>query len=124
VPQFDVNPLELFKPTINGCTIPAPRWVHNTGKASVLIFTDGAAPSNGLPDARAGCGIVFRPDGQSSISFPLERSQDDMHLGTSCSHWSPQIAVLAQRGLCLFAGYVNGWVRGSEKDSARVKENW
>ena len=83
-PQSDANPLDLFKPTINACTVPAPRWVYTdqTGKASVLIFTDGAVPNNGSPDARAGCGIVFRPDGQASISFPLEQSQEG-HAPTS-----------------------------------------
>lgn len=83
VAQANANPLDIFKPTINGCTVPAPRWIHtyDTGKHSILIFTDGAAPNNGRPDARAGCGVVFRPDGKGSLSFPLELSPN--HAPTS-----------------------------------------
>lgn len=79
-----MGPLSLFKPTINACTVPAPRWVHkdDTGKVSVLIFTDGAAANNGRSNVRAGCSVVFRPDGQGSLSFPLERSQEG-HAPTS-----------------------------------------
>jgi ribonuclease HI len=82
--QTDGNPLDLFKPAINACSVPAPRWVHtdSMGKVSLLVFTDGAAPNNGRADVRAGCGVVFRPDGKSSISFPLERSKDG-HAPTS-----------------------------------------
>ncbi|KAF9480795.1 ribonuclease H-like protein [Pholiota conissans] len=71
------DPLTIFTPMINLCSLPAPRWVRldTTGgnKHEILIFTDGSAPDNGLPNVRAGCGITFRPDGRGEYSFPLER---------------------------------------------------
>ena len=72
----DQDPLTIFTPMINACSVPAPRWVHvdSAGLGTVLIFTDGAAINNGQPDAKAGCGIVFvparpRPKG---VAFRLE----------------------------------------------------
>lgn len=74
---YDVHPLALFTPAVNGCSAPAARWVHtdNEGKASLLIFTDGSALGNGQAGARAGCGVVYSPLG-TGMSFPLERSPD------------------------------------------------
>jgi ribonuclease HI len=72
----DQDPLTIFTPMINACSIPAPRWVHvdSAGLGTVLLFTDGAAINNGQPNAKAGCGIVFvparpRPKG---VAFRLE----------------------------------------------------
>lgn len=72
------GPLTVFTPMINAYSFPAPRWVlldpapHGTCHA-VLVFADGAAPDNGGADARAGCGVVVRPDGKAPVSFALER---------------------------------------------------
>lgn len=84
VAQPDTDPFNLFKPTMNACSFRAPRWVHtdNAARASVLIFTDGAAPNNGQANVRAGCGVVFRPDGKATVSFPLEESREG-HAPTS-----------------------------------------
>ncbi|KAF9467623.1 ribonuclease H-like domain-containing protein [Collybia nuda] len=74
----NVKPLDIFKPMINACSVPAPRWIYfdpSTHKASILIFVDGAAPNNGTSSVTAGCGVVFRPDGKGCISFPLERTK-------------------------------------------------
>ncbi|KAF8966438.1 ribonuclease H-like domain-containing protein [Flammula alnicola] len=75
------DPLTIFKPMINMCTVPGPRWVEmdKTGgsKHAILIFTDGAAPNNGLQNVRAGCGISIRPDGRGEFSFPLERVSNE-----------------------------------------------
>jgi len=59
----DQDPLYIFRPMTNACSIPAPRWAHigSDALATILIFTDGAAINNGRPNARAGCGIVFVP---------------------------------------------------------------
>ncbi|KIM74817.1 hypothetical protein PILCRDRAFT_827876 [Piloderma croceum F 1598] len=72
----DQDPLTIFTPMINACSVPAPRWVHvdSAGLGTVLLFTDGAAINNGQPNAKAGCGIVFvpalpRPKG---VAFRLE----------------------------------------------------
>lgn len=57
------DPLTIFTPMINACSVPAPRWVHvdGAGLGTVLLFTDGAAINNGKPNAKAGCGVVFVP---------------------------------------------------------------
>ncbi len=72
------GPLSVFSPMINGCSFRGLRWVlldpaPRTPRHAVLVFSDGAAPDNGGPDARAGCGVVVRPDGKCAVSFPLER---------------------------------------------------
>lgn len=72
------GPLAVFSPMINGCSFPGPRWVlldpaPRAPRHAVLIFADGAAPDNGSPDVRAGCGVVIRPDGKCAVSFALER---------------------------------------------------
>lgn len=71
------HPLTIFTPAVNLNTIPSARWIHtdNEGKASVFVFTDGAAPGNGQPGSRGGCGIVFSPL-HPGISIPLERAPD------------------------------------------------
>ena len=72
------DPLTIFRPMTNACSVPASRWVNigSDDLATVLIFTDGAALNNGQPNARAGCGIVFIPATPSSrpkgVSFSLE----------------------------------------------------
>jgi ribonuclease HI len=76
------DPLTIFKPMINMCSFPAPRWIQMDPEAdgtkhAVLIYTDGSAPENGLSDVRAGCGITIRPDGRGDFSFPLERVGPD-----------------------------------------------
>ncbi|KAH7928051.1 ribonuclease H-like protein [Leucogyrophana mollusca] len=67
------HPLDLFTPAMNISTVVEPRWVHtdNTHLASVLIFIKGAAVNDDQPNARAGCGLVFRP-GVRGFSFSLE----------------------------------------------------
>jgi ribonuclease HI len=71
----DQDPLTTFRPVTNACSVPAHRWanVGSDGLATVLIFTDGAAINNGLPNARAGCGIVFVPASPrpKGVSFRL-----------------------------------------------------
>jgi ribonuclease HI len=69
----DQSPLTIFKPMINACTVPAPRWIHvdDAGLATVLIFTDGAALNNGQPNASAGYGIVLTPGPTRGLSFRL-----------------------------------------------------
>ncbi|KAF8171821.1 RNase H domain protein [Pholiota molesta] len=49
------DPLTIFKPMINMCSFPAPRWIQMDPEAdgtkhAVLIYTDGSAPENGLSD--------------------------------------------------------------------------
>jgi ribonuclease HI len=63
---------------INANSIPAPRWIHvdDSGLAAILIFADGATINNGLPNARASCGIVFVPGSSRGISFPMPARYD------------------------------------------------
>ena len=75
----DQDPRNFFKPMLNAHpTNASPRWVEidpTPGgiQHAVLVYADGAAPSNGLLNVRAGCGIVYRPDKEEEdISFPLE----------------------------------------------------
>ncbi|TFK38675.1 ribonuclease H-like domain-containing protein [Crucibulum laeve] len=74
----DQDPLTLFKPMINACTIPELRYIRidRDGKPSVLLFTDGAALDNGRETVRAGCGVVIVPF-SDGLSFPLERVNDE-----------------------------------------------
>ncbi|KAF5310617.1 hypothetical protein D9619_007974 [Psilocybe cf. subviscida] len=59
------NPLDIFKPMINLNVFPGVRWVKldPTGGSNhaMLLFIDGAAPNNGRPSVRAGCGVGFTP---------------------------------------------------------------
>jgi ribonuclease HI len=60
-PPFATDtPLFLFKTRLNPAGT-APRFVHHNDSSKFLIFTDGACPRNGYPDARAGGGFVYRP---------------------------------------------------------------
>ncbi|KIJ98253.1 hypothetical protein K443DRAFT_133512 [Laccaria amethystina LaAM-08-1] len=69
------NPLEYaFVP--NHSRNPA-RWECTHDDRRILIFTDGAAPNNGRPNVRAGCGVVAGPSPDSRYAFPLE--YDDFH---------------------------------------------
>lgn len=75
--------LDLYRPAINQCSYPAPRYLSGT---SMLIFTDGACLDNGRTDRhpRAGFGFVFRPNEpgkQTNVSRALEHS--DYHVPTS-----------------------------------------
>ena len=72
----DQDPLTIFTPMINACSVPAPRWIHvdSAGLGTILLFTDGAVINNGQSNAKASCGIVFvparpRPKG---VSFRLK----------------------------------------------------
>ncbi|KAF5310926.1 hypothetical protein D9619_007966 [Psilocybe cf. subviscida] len=72
------DPLTIFKPMINLCSVPGARWVRvdpNGGtNHAVLLYVDGAASNNGRPDVRAGCGVMVSPEPQhTGIEFPLER---------------------------------------------------
>lgn len=49
-----------------------PRWESTNDNQSILIFTDGAAPHNGRPGVRAGCGVVAGPSPLCCDWFRLE----------------------------------------------------
>jgi len=57
------------------------RWESRNDGGSILIFTDGAAPDNGRPGVRAGCGVVAGPSPDSCFAFRLEH--DVFHQLTS-----------------------------------------
>lgn len=64
------NPLDYaFVP--NYSRMPA-RWESINDDRRILIFTDGAAPNNGRPGVRAGCGVVTGPSLDSRHLFRLE----------------------------------------------------
>ncbi|CAG8699694.1 16610_t:CDS:2, partial [Acaulospora colombiana] len=71
------HPLDIFTPAVSLNSVPNARWVYidNEGTPSVFVFTDGAAPGNGQPGSRGGCGVVYSPL-QPGISFPLEHAPD------------------------------------------------
>jgi ribonuclease HI len=95
---YEAHPLALFTPAVNTCTIPTARWVHtdNEGKASVLVFTDGAAPGNGQPGVRAGCGVVSSPI-YPGMSFALERSPEGFHATSNRAELRAAIAAVTMR---------------------------
>lgn len=76
VTRHGSHPLDISTPAVHCGTVPAARWIYtdNEAKPSVFVFTDGAAPGNGQPGARAGYGIVYSPL-HPGISEPLELSQ-------------------------------------------------
>lgn len=102
----DQDPLTIFTPMINACSVPAPRWVHvdSAGLGTVLLFTDGAAINNGQPNAKAGCGIVFVPARlcPKGVAFCLEADND-----LSTSNRAELLAVLS----C----YICGWEKALPK---------
>ncbi|KAA1471340.1 hypothetical protein DENSPDRAFT_837320 [Dentipellis sp. KUC8613] len=88
-PAGTTSPADLFKPMMNACTVPGPRWIYHdpaTGVNSVLIFTGGLALNDGQENARAGYSVIFRPDARVEIGQALEfvpgyaLTQDRAHL--------------------------------------------
>ncbi|EDR08313.1 uncharacterized protein LACBIDRAFT_297866 [Laccaria bicolor S238N-H82] len=64
------NPLDYaFAPNYSR---KPPRWESTNDNRRILIFADGAAPNNGRPDVRAGCGVAAGPSPISCCSFRLE----------------------------------------------------
>lgn len=63
---FPANPIDtpetLFMPSLNKCSIPAPRFIRRSNTSEFLIYTDGACSANGTKDARGGCAFVYRPE--------------------------------------------------------------
>lgn len=122
------DPLTIFKPMI--CRDPTEaRWVqidttlYGTEHA-VLVFIDGAAPSNGQAIVRAGCGISYNPDGEDrGYSFPLERVGNNpltsnraelraTHAALTLRHWECDgfgKIVIATDSQYMVSG-VNEWV--------------
>ncbi|KDQ10489.1 hypothetical protein BOTBODRAFT_136771 [Botryobasidium botryosum FD-172 SS1] len=142
----ELHPAQLFEPIINGSLSPAPRWVYRDPVGfAVLIFTDGSAPYNGMPSVRAGCGVVFRPDGVGSLSFPLERvpgydltsNRAELraaHAALQFRHWGAEgfkkivIGTDSEymvRGMCeyCFKWKQNGW-KTSNDEPVKNRDLW
>lgn len=92
-------PFDIFKPTVNSCTLPGVRWVYTDLLAnySVLVFTDGSSPGNGQPGARGGCGVVYDFCDQSGVSFPLEKAPDGSPPTSNRAELRAAIAALTIR---------------------------
>lgn len=66
-PAEDHTPEQLFKPTLNRCSLKALRYIRNNNQNEVLVFIDGCCLNNGKVDARAGFSVVYRPEGSPDV---------------------------------------------------------
>jgi len=46
-------------PSLNKCTISAPRFIRPSNKSEFLSYTDGAYSKDGNKDARGGCAFIY-----------------------------------------------------------------
>lgn len=59
-------PSDLYDVTNNRGSIPRRRYIRKTNPREMLIFIDGSCLNNGTPQARAGFGIQWSPEGKLS----------------------------------------------------------
>ena len=73
-PDPAAKPSDLYKIQLNRCSVAGYRFVRSTNPDEMLMFVDGSSLNNGLPNARAGYGVVFTPlEWFSPISGRLEQ---------------------------------------------------
>lgn len=88
------------------------RFIRRTNSDQILLYTDGACPSNGQPTATAGCAFVFRPSSSTSsingtVSFPLEIEGPTGAIYQPTSNRAELRAVIAALQFRAWAG--EGW---------------
>lgn len=64
------KPRDLYRDSVNGCSVPGLRFIRTDNSRAMLIFIDGACSNNGTPQARAGYGVKW--GAHSNLSSRLE----------------------------------------------------
>ena len=70
-PSPSTTPEDLFSTQVNGCTVPALRYINKSNNREALIYIDGSCLGNGQLGARAGYGIRWGPE--QTYASPLDR---------------------------------------------------